>query len=85
MTFQEYLMAHKNTYDVEGDVVRLIRSREQMLDITSRGDLQEFLVACGASTFTILAAESLWAGYVRQGSRDTARARRSRRTFVANG
>ena len=83
MTFDEYLLARKETYDVEGDVVRLIRSKQQTMSITSVGELRVFLEDCGATTFMILAAESLWAGYLKQGGRDKTRARRSHRPLLA--
>ena len=82
MTFQEYLSARKPTYDINGDVIRLVSSSNVLLDITSVDELQAFLGSRGATLQLLLAAEDLWEGYQRKLSDDKTRARRKHRLLV---
>ena len=75
--FQEYLNGRKETYDVSGDVVRLVRASKQMLDIASLEELQSFLASQGGTSGLVLAADTLWDGYLDYERKAKRRARKT--------
>jgi hypothetical protein len=77
LTFQEYLASRKETYDVSGDVLRLVRASKKVLDIATLEDLQAFLASQGASSVVVLAAASLWDGYLDYERKAKRRARKT--------